>query len=242
MDDASLAHQPSEGAVRQRAERLAQQSCQRLGDAVRRYRPCVLAVIGHQCTVSGPAEAVRLLQDRVEHRPEVAGRAVDHLQDLGGRGLLFQCLAGLGDQTGVLDRDHRLVGKILQQRDLFVGKRPHLPATGRDGPDQRLVLAKGHSQCCTCPGEAGSPSSNSVGSIRLLAREIGELHHGFAPRNAVERNAWTGAHGSSDIAADGRGEYLKAWAVKGPEGADIGFAKPPRLFQHSVEHRREIAR
>ena len=45
---------------------------------------------------------------------------------LGGRGLLLQRLAGLGDQPRVLDRDDRLCGEVLHQRDLFVGEPPHL--------------------------------------------------------------------------------------------------------------------
>ena len=40
-----------------------------------------------------PAEAVRLFQDRVEYRREIAGRGIDDLQHLGGRGLLLQGLA-----------------------------------------------------------------------------------------------------------------------------------------------------
>ena len=71
---------------------------------------------------------MRLLQHRVEHRREVAGRAIDDLQYLGGRGLLLQRLARLGDQPRILHRDHRLRGEILQQRDLLVGERPDLLA------------------------------------------------------------------------------------------------------------------
>ena len=47
---------------------------------------------------------------------------------LGGRGLLLQRLARLGDQPRVLHRDDRLRREILQQRDLLVGERPHLLA------------------------------------------------------------------------------------------------------------------
>ena len=71
---------------------------------------------------------MRLLQHRVEHRREVAGRGIDDPQHLGGRGLLLQRLARLGDQPRVLHRDDRLRREILQQRDLLVGERPHLLA------------------------------------------------------------------------------------------------------------------
>ena len=66
-----------------------------------------------------------------KHRLHVGRRAGDHLQDLGGRGLPLERLLGLVEQAHVLDRDHRLVGEGLQQRDLLVGKRPGLGrATG----------------------------------------------------------------------------------------------------------------
>jgi hypothetical protein len=54
-----------------------------------RDRAEVLAVVKEQASEFSPAEGVRLIQDRFEHRRETAGRGIDHLQDLGGRGLLF---------------------------------------------------------------------------------------------------------------------------------------------------------
>ncbi len=63
---------------------------------------------------------------------------------LGGRGLLLQCLARLGQQPRVLHRDHRLRREVLQQRDLFVRERPHLLAVGSDVAEQGLVLAQRH--------------------------------------------------------------------------------------------------
>ena len=87
--------------------------------------------------IGGVAEAYRLFQHRIEHRRQIAGRGVDHLQHLGGRGLLFQRLPLLGDQPRVLHRDHRLGGEVLQQRDLLVGERPHFLAVDRDVSEQR---------------------------------------------------------------------------------------------------------
>jgi hypothetical protein len=60
------------------------------------------------------AVAVRFLQDRVEHRREVAGGRVDDLQYLRGRGLLLQGFARLGQEPRILHRDDRLRRKILQ--------------------------------------------------------------------------------------------------------------------------------
>ena len=52
--------------------------------------PEVLAVIGPEVAERSVAKAHSLFEHRVEHRREVAGRGVDDLQHLGGRGLLLQ--------------------------------------------------------------------------------------------------------------------------------------------------------
>ena len=77
---------------------------------------------------------MRLLEDRVEYRREVAGRRIDDLQYLGGRGLLLQCLTRLGQQSPVLHCNDRLRREIFDERDLTFSKRPHFPASGDDLP------------------------------------------------------------------------------------------------------------
>src|SRR5262245_65154509 len=71
------------------------------------------AVIGEHVTVSRLAEPDRSLEHRVEHRCEVAGRGIDDLQYLGGRGLLLQRLARLGQEPRVLHCDNRLRREVL---------------------------------------------------------------------------------------------------------------------------------
>src|SRR5215472_2926699 len=58
--------------------------------SARCYGPEGLTVIKQQPTMANGAEAVRLFQHRVEYRCEVAGRGIDDLQYLGGRGLPLQ--------------------------------------------------------------------------------------------------------------------------------------------------------
>ena len=78
------------------------------------------------------AQPDRLFEHRLEHRREIAGRGVDHLQHLGGRGLLLQRLLLLGQQPRILHRDHRLGGEVFQQSDLLVGEGTHLLAVDRE--------------------------------------------------------------------------------------------------------------
>src|SRR5215468_7513521 len=97
------------------AERSADELRQLLGIAANRDTTKVFSVVERQRAVGDSTEAVRFLQYRIEDRGEVAGRGIDYLQYLGGRGLLFQRLARLSNQPRVLDRDHRLVGKRADQ-------------------------------------------------------------------------------------------------------------------------------
>jgi hypothetical protein len=82
------------------------------------------------------------LDHRVEDRGEVAGRRIDDLQYLGGRGLLFQGLARLGQQPRILHRDDCLRREVLQQRDLLFGERPDLGAEDQKHPHQCCVFAQ----------------------------------------------------------------------------------------------------
>jgi hypothetical protein len=69
--------------------------------------------------ISAPQRACAFSKIASNTVREVAGRSIDDLQHLGGRGLLFERLARLGDQPRVLHRDDRLRGEILYQRDLL---------------------------------------------------------------------------------------------------------------------------
>jgi hypothetical protein len=60
-----------------------------------RYRAVYIALPAIHQAVIGLAEAHGLFQNHVEHRREVAGRGIDDLQHLSGRGLLFERLVAL---------------------------------------------------------------------------------------------------------------------------------------------------
>src|SRR5215469_2574135 len=48
----------------------------------------------------------RLFEHCIKYWREVAGRGIDDMQDLGGCGLLLQCLARLGQQPRILHCNH----------------------------------------------------------------------------------------------------------------------------------------
>ena len=103
-----VAHEVGRRALRrQQAQRVA------VGQVHRRHRRV--------------AQPGRALGDRLEHRLHVGRRARDHAQDFADRRLLFERFLGLVEEADVLDRERRLVGEGLDQRDLLVGEGPSPP-------------------------------------------------------------------------------------------------------------------
>ncbi len=98
-----------------------------LRQAPRRYRTEMLPVVGHQGAFRGAAEGMRLLQYRVEHRSEVAGRRIDDLQYLGGRGLPGERLLEFG--TARIELPAKLGNLPFEIGHPATGRRGHANAT-----------------------------------------------------------------------------------------------------------------
>ncbi|HUI95441.1 MAG TPA: hypothetical protein VLX44_06795, partial [Xanthobacteraceae bacterium] len=117
---------------------------------------------------------MRLFDDRLKHRREVAGRRVDDAQYLGGRGLLFQRLAGLGHEPRILHRDHRLRREVLQKRDLLVGKRPRLLPVDHDVPGNAVLAEERHDQAGARAAQIDKGAAVGIAaSIRLAREQVG---------------------------------------------------------------------
>src|SRR5207248_10013455 len=90
------------------------------------YSVNLLAVVSPKNAKRRFAQAHRLFEHRVEGRRQIAWGRIDDPQDLGGRGLLFEGLARLGDQPRVFHAEYRLRREVLDQRDLFLRERAGL--------------------------------------------------------------------------------------------------------------------
>jgi hypothetical protein len=102
--------------------------------------PQPIALVEENAGLARLAKLHGSLGDGVEHGHHFAGRARDHPQDFADRSLLLEGLFGFIKQSHVLDRDHRLVGEGLQQRDLLVAQRSCRIADNGDRPDRGSVL------------------------------------------------------------------------------------------------------
>src|SRR6516162_9095918 len=135
------------------------------------------------------------VQQRVEHWGEVAGRRIDHLQDLGGRGLLLQRLACLGDEPRVLHPDDRLRREVLQERDLLVSKRPYLTAVYKNRPKQSALAAQRESQRRADTASVDQLANCSTGPVVLGVSRIVDLDDVFSPHHPVHGAARRGPEG-----------------------------------------------
>src|SRR5262245_6434047 len=101
------------------------------------------------------AQAGRRLNKAVEHGLQVECRAADDLEHVSGRGLLLQRLAQIGraltqlvEQPRVLDGDDRLVSKVLQKLDLFVGECTDFLTVDAERANQFAFLEHRHDDNC----------------------------------------------------------------------------------------------
>ena len=97
--------------------------------AVHRRNPESGAVVEQQIAELCFADAGRILQHRLEHRLQLAGRRTDDAQHVRRRRLLFERFGELAralllrlEQPHVLERDDRLVGEGGDQLDLLFGE------------------------------------------------------------------------------------------------------------------------
>src|SRR6516162_5648409 len=138
-----------------------------------------LTIPGSENAKGRLAQPRRLLQHRVEDRGEIARRAVDDPQHLGGRGLLLQGLARLGDQPRILHRDHRLRREVLQQCNLLLSEWANFLSTGYNAAQQSLVFPQRHEQhsAYTREIERSPEPTNLVerDRVRWRADEFGDI-------------------------------------------------------------------
>src|SRR5205823_4249108 len=88
----------------------------------------------NECIIGLTQTSCRLNQ-RVEHRLQIECRATDHLEHVGGGGLLLEGFAELVEQPRILDRDHCLIGERFNQLDLFGGEWRGFRTRQRQRPD-----------------------------------------------------------------------------------------------------------
>ena len=198
-----------------------------------------LAIDGRHIRLAQPR---RRLDQRIEHRLQIEGRAADDLEHVGGGGLLLQRFAQLVEQPGVLDRDDGLRGEILDQLDLLVGERPDLLAIDDDRADQLVVLEHRHRDERTRPPVRAAMASRGFDSIvggvdRSLCAFMTRRKRRSARPVETDRARCRPRRMRAAHHARRRGI-----APSNAQNAELGLADARRLLQHGLEHRLQLAR
>src|SRR5262245_27792709 len=202
---------------------------------------------GPFCLTQGP----RGSDDGVEHRLQLARRATDDREYFTGGGLVLERLLQLGrarlhllEQSRILDGDDGLVGKGLEQGDLFGGKVALLLALQREYADL-LTLA---------PKRGGEESSEADQMLLSAARVLGigqnirYLHRLALERrtagDGTARTCWWMRHneGMLLLGQSVAGHELVVDAPATVNQPDIGVAKVRHGVSQGIENAFEVVR
>src|SRR5262245_9834168 len=84
------------------------------------------------------------LDQSIEYLLQIEGRAADHLEHVGGGGLLLEGLSQLVEEARVLDRDDSLAGEVRDQLDLLIGEGTDLLPIDEDRADKLVLFQHRH--------------------------------------------------------------------------------------------------
>ncbi|HTJ28301.1 MAG TPA: hypothetical protein VMA36_19240, partial [Candidatus Limnocylindria bacterium] len=191
------------------------------------------------------ADRDRVADDRVEDRLDVGGRARDDLEDLRRGGLLFERFLRLVEQARVVDRDHRLVGEGLHERDLGDGERLDLAPQQSDHADRHPFADHRHVE-----HGAKAVARLQLADVRILARDqrddVFDVHDAaFEERPAGDRGA---THRQLvDLLARTAGRVARhrpqlVARTRQPDAAELGLAQEPGPLGHRVEDGLHVGR
>ena len=86
------------------------------------------------------------------------------------------------EQARVLDRDHGLPGKVLDQLDLLLGKRSDLLAVDGDRANQPALFEQRHNENCTGASEVRESDGRWIAlKVRWSRPKIVDAHYLFGP-------------------------------------------------------------
>ena len=99
-------------------------------------------------------------------------------------------LAQFVEQPRILDGDDGLGGKVLHQRNLLVGERPHHLAIDDNGADELIIFEHGYDEFGPRAGGIGKCYDEAIAvEVALVKPKIGNMDDLFAFNDAVERGA-----------------------------------------------------
>ena len=110
-------------------------------------------------------------------------------------------LAQFGQQSRVLNGDHRLGGEVLHETDLGIAKRSWLLTVQYEGGNDLVVLDHGHPEGTAHPGaQSHSPAMVVSGMRSVLHQNIGHMNDAPGRKHPRRRRVWRKANRSFGLA------------------------------------------
>ena len=151
----------------------------------------VVAVTLEQPGMVGLAQPGDRFHQRIEHGLQIEGRAADHLQHVGGGGLLLQRLLqvigarlNLVEQPHVLDGDQRLIRKGRNQIDLPFVERLHDASRQNNDADRNAIAQQRDAQ-----HRAIAPVTRHAQSVIAVRPYIQNVNRPALQRDATHHRA-----------------------------------------------------
>src|SRR5262245_1359247 len=196
---------------------------------------------------SSPVRAAKLrrrLGERVEYNLQIECRSADHLQHVGGGGLLLQRFAQFVEQPGILDGDNSLSSEVGEQLDLLVGEGAHFLTKDADHSNEFVVLEHWHDDIGPNAAKLGRIDGCRIAfSVSSRRCEISSVKHSLGSDHLAKRIAVAGMDDLSAFACFGKGGWHivcgdrpKPISFIEKKVAKIRLAKRGRVRQHGLEH------
>src|SRR5262245_56579250 len=208
------------------------------------YRAAIASIITEDQSMGCAAKPGGGLNKGVEHGLKIEGRVANHLEHVGGGGLLLQRLPQLIKEPRVLDGDDGLLSEILDQFYLLVAKRAYLLAKDVNRADQLVILEHWNGEHASIAGEFGCVEGEwmplEVGLRRLDVGDVCRLLGGSdAPEGHVGR--WPDERlAFKHLDVGGRGimrrngaETIRLAQEKCPK---LGAADTHRVLEHALKN------
>src|SRR5215472_4362153 len=189
----------------------------------------------------------RRLDQRVKHWLQIESRAADHLEHVGGGGLLLQRLPQLVEQARVLDGDDGLAGEISNKVNLLLVERTDLLAVNAERTNQ-LVLFE-HRYCEYSPCTAvNDDSRRGIGwwdiHVILFGANIGDMDRMLRLSDSRETGCRprTNNRLAASLLRQPRrrtvqcGDAVLSFPLPQVQHAELGLAEPRRVRKYALEH------
>src|SRR5262249_25313137 len=153
--------------------------------------PLLAGYRSHVCV----AQTNRRFDQCIQNRLQIEGRAANDFKHISSSGLLLQGLPQFVEQAGVLDRNDRLGGKILNQLDLLIGERAYLLTVDGDYADEVVLLEHGYLQNRPRTRDVNQrDGSLSASEISLICLNVRNMNYLLCRGNATEGVCRTGTN------------------------------------------------